>query len=199
MLLICLSLPAYVSIRQHTPAYVSICQHTHAVALPQPASIRQHTSAYVSIRQHTSAYVSIHMLLPCLSLPAYASIRQHTSAHTYCCTASACQHTSAYVSTRQHMSAYVIIRQHTSAYTAHVSICQQHTLDCPDGCRLWRRLPQLIFFKVRGKNKARWGHLLSGAPLVEEASAAFLFEGILPFSVMSSRSERASGASQLAH
>jgi len=58
------SLPAYVSIRQHTSAYGSIRQHTAAyVSIRQHTSacvsIRQHTSAYVSIRQHTSAYVSI--------------------------------------------------------------------------------------------------------------------------------------------
>ena len=45
-----------------------------------------------------------------------------------------------------------------------------------------------IFFK----KKARGGHLLSGPPLVEEASAAFLFDGAPPFSVLSSLSEKAS-------
>jgi hypothetical protein len=55
------TVPAYVSIRQHTSACVSIRQHTSAYV-----SIRQHTSAYVSMRQHASAYVSI---------------RQHTSAY----------------------------------------------------------------------------------------------------------------------
>jgi hypothetical protein len=52
--LLCFTLSAYVSIRQHTSAYAS--RRTPRLALLYSVGIRQHTPAYVSICQHMSAY-----------------------------------------------------------------------------------------------------------------------------------------------
>jgi hypothetical protein len=110
------SLPAYVSIRQHTAAYVSIRQHTQALA-SSSQMIKRPLPANVSTRQHTSAYAGARAVADDQGAFACRGIFFLGTALlillVYSRPLSVRQHTSTYVSIRQHTSAYVSIRQHT--------------------------------------------------------------------------------------